>query len=144
MFLISLERFWKVDIWNGLTSPIWNLKHKLWPKEGSGAKLIIWLPTTKSWESPWFPCMQVVCHISLESSQQGAITLIQTSSPLEVCTQSYRPPKLPPKLLESQLWEFRDSHLGVPRQNATWMVAPWLGTKYTIRGKVVASPKSKP
>jgi hypothetical protein len=31
----------------------------------------IWLPTTKSQESPWFPYMQVACHIPLESSQQG-------------------------------------------------------------------------
>jgi len=39
------------------------------------------------------------------------------------------------------LWEFRDSHLGVPTQNDIWVLVPWLDTKYTIRGKVVASPK---
>jgi len=39
-------------------------------------------------------------------------------------------------------WEFWDSHLGVPRQNDIWVLAPWAGTKNTIRGKVVASPKS--
>jgi hypothetical protein len=44
-----------------------------------------------------------------------------------------------PKSREFQLWEFWD--LGVPGQNATWMLVPWPGTKYTIRGKVVASPK---
>jgi len=27
----------------------------------------------------------------------------------------------PPKLRESQLWEFQDSHLGVPGQNVIWM-----------------------
>jgi hypothetical protein len=32
--------------------------------------------------------------------------------------------------------------LGVSGQNAIWALVPWLGTKYTIRGKVVASPKS--
>jgi hypothetical protein len=37
-----------------------------------------------------------------------------------------------------------DSHLGVLGQNAIWMWASWRGTKYTIRGKVVASPKSGP
>jgi hypothetical protein len=49
-----------------------------------------------------------------------------------------------PKLLESKLWEFRDSHLGIPGQNDIWMWPPWRGAEYTIRGKVVASPKSGP
>jgi hypothetical protein len=39
------------------------------------------------------------------------------------------------------LWEFRDSHLG---QNDIWVLVPWPSTKYTIRGKVVATPKSRP
>jgi hypothetical protein len=69
-----------------------------------------------------------------------ATTLLQTSFESEVCTQSYGPPKS----LESQLWEFRDSHLGVLGQNDVWVLVPWLGTKYTIWGKVVASPKSGP
>jgi len=33
---------------------------------------------------------------------------------------------------------------GSPRKNAIWMWASWRGTKYTIRGKVVASPKFGP
>jgi hypothetical protein len=49
-----------------------------------------------------------------------------------------------PKSWESQLWQFRDSHLGVLGQNAIWMWASWRGTKYTIRGKVVASHKPGP
>jgi hypothetical protein len=65
-------------------------------------------------------------------------TLLQTSSQLEVCSQSYEAPNS----WESQLWEFRDSHLGVPRQNVIWMWTSWKGTKYTIRGKVMACPKS--
>ncbi len=48
-----------------------HLKHKLWPKERSGVKLTICLPTTKSWESTRFPYVKVVCNISLESSQWG-------------------------------------------------------------------------
>ncbi len=68
-----------------------------------------------------------------------AITLFQTSSPSKVCTQSYGPPKL----RESQLWEFRDSHLGILKQNDIWVLVSWPGTKYTIRGKVMASPKSR-
>ncbi len=45
-----------------------------------------------------------------------------------------------PKITGSQLWEFRDSHLGVPGQNAIWMWASWRATKYIIRGKVISSP----
>jgi hypothetical protein len=55
----------------GSHDPFGYLKHKLWPKEGSGIKLPIWLPTIKSWESPWFPCFQVACHILLKSCQWG-------------------------------------------------------------------------
>jgi hypothetical protein len=36
----------------GSHDPFKYLKHKLWPKEGSGVKLLIWLLTTKSRESP--------------------------------------------------------------------------------------------
>ncbi len=37
----------------GSHDPFGHLKHKLWPKEESGVKLAIWLPTTKSRESPY-------------------------------------------------------------------------------------------
>jgi len=49
----------------GSHDPFGHLKHKLWPKERSIIKLAIWLPTTKSQESPWFPCVQVACDIPL-------------------------------------------------------------------------------
>jgi hypothetical protein len=55
----------------GLHDPFGHLKHKLWPKEGLGVELTIWLPTTKIRKSPRFPCVQVVCHIPLQSSRQG-------------------------------------------------------------------------
>jgi hypothetical protein len=49
----------------GSHDPFGHLKHKLWPKERLEIKLAIWLPTTKSQESPWFPCVQVACNIPL-------------------------------------------------------------------------------
>jgi hypothetical protein len=49
-----------------------------------------------------------------------------------------------PKSKESQLWKFRDFHLGVPGQNDIWVLVPLLSTKYIIRGKVVAFSKSGP
>jgi hypothetical protein len=46
-----------------------------------------------------------------------------------------------PKVTGTQLWQFRDSHFEVSGQNAIWMWVSWRGTKYIIRGKVVATPK---
>jgi hypothetical protein len=39
-------------------------------------------------------------------------------------------------------WEFWDYHLGVLGHNDIWVLVLWSGTKYIIRGKVVASSKS--
>jgi len=50
--------------------PFGHLQHKLWSKERPGVKLAIWLPTTKSWESTRFQCVQVKCNTSLESSRR--------------------------------------------------------------------------
>jgi hypothetical protein len=77
---------------------------------------------------------------TIEKLSTRVITLFQTSFQSKVYTQSYGGLKLQ----KSQLWEFRDSHFGVLGQNAIWVLVPWRGTKYIIRGKVVASPKSRP
>jgi hypothetical protein len=55
----------------GSHRPFGHLRHKLWPKERSGVKWAIWLPTTKSRESTRFPCVKATCNILLESSWQG-------------------------------------------------------------------------
>jgi hypothetical protein len=39
---------------------------------------------------------------------------------------------------------FKTPHLGILGQNDIWVMVPWLGTEYIIRGKVVASPKFGP
>jgi hypothetical protein len=116
----------------GSHDPFGHLKHKIWPKKGSGVKLAICLPTTKSQESPQFLCVQMACNRLLESFRRG----------LQLC---FKPISIEglhvklwgPKSQEFQLWEFRDSHLGVLGQNPIWMWASWRGTKYTINGKVV-------
>jgi hypothetical protein len=54
-----------------LHEPFGHLQHKLWSKEGSGFKLAIWLPTTKSRESTRSRCVQVKCDTPLESSWGG-------------------------------------------------------------------------
>jgi len=52
----------------GSHDPFGHFKHKLWPKEGPGVKLPIWLLTTKSQKSPWFPRVHVTCNIPLKKS----------------------------------------------------------------------------
>jgi hypothetical protein len=121
----------------GSHDPFGRFKHKLWPKKGSGVKLVVWFPTTKNQGSPLISLRVGGMQHIVKQLLTRATTLLQTSSQLKVCTQIYGPPKLQ----ESQLWEFWDSHLGVLRQNDIWVLIPWPGTKYIIRGKVVASPK---
>jgi hypothetical protein len=81
----------------------------------------------KSWESNWqfnsrplkvgnwpdfLACRWRATYLGKLSTR--ATTLLQTSSQSEVFRKSYGPPKS----RESQVWEFRDSHLGVPEQKA--------------------------
>ncbi|CAM6008978.1 unnamed protein product [Sphagnum balticum] len=73
---------------------------------------------------------------TVEKLLTRATTLLQTALRSEVYSQSYGAPKL----RESPLARFRDSHAGVSGQKAIWMWPPWRGNEYTIRGKVVASP----
>jgi hypothetical protein len=121
----------------GSHDPFGHPKHKLWRKERSRIKLVVWRPIIKSQESTWFPCVQVAYNILLESSWQG----LQLCFRPHLNQRSAHKVMGAPKSQESQFWEFQDSHLGVPKQNAIWVWASWKGIKYTIRGKVVDSPK---
>jgi hypothetical protein len=100
-----------------------DLKCKLWLKEGSGVKLPIWLLRIKSQELPRFTCLQVACHILLEIFWWRQ------------------------KLCFKPHFNWRSLHkvMGLQSRkspNDIWVLAPWPYTKYTIRGKVVAFPKS--
>jgi len=112
-----------------------HLKHKLWPKEGLGVKLPVWLLTTKSQESTWFTRLQTMCNIPLESSRQELQLFfrphLNSKSNRKVMGFQSRGSL---GLREWESWE----------RKAIWMWAPWRGAEYTIRGKVVASPKSRP
>jgi hypothetical protein len=101
----------------GSHRPFGHLKHKLWPKEGPGVKLVVWLLTTKSQESIRFPCVQVECDMSLKSSWWG----------LQLCFKSHLNPRSTHKFMgpqscenpnfgnfETPTWESWDkSHLDV-------------------------------
>jgi hypothetical protein len=47
--------------------PFEYLKHKLWLKERSKVKVLIWFPTNKNQELPWITYVQEACHISLKT-----------------------------------------------------------------------------
>jgi hypothetical protein len=116
----------------GSHDPFGYLKHKLCPKERLGIKVPIWLPTTRSQESPWFTCVQMTCYILLKISWQGLqlcfkTHLNQRSTQEVMGFQSYRGPN------------FGTPNLGVPKQNDIWVKTPWPGIENIIKGKVVAS-----
>jgi len=69
-----------------------HLKHKLWPKEGSGVKLPVWLLTRKSRESTRFNCLQRACDIPLESSRRG----------LQLCLRLHLDPRSTHKIMGLQ------------------------------------------
>jgi hypothetical protein len=122
-----------------------HLKHKLWPKERAGSRIANLTPDLKkSGIDPIYLDVDDVTHI-VGNLLTRATTSFQTTLWSEVCSQSYGAPKS----RESQLARFQDSHAGVLRESresrerkVIWMWAPWRAAKYTIRGKVVASPKS--
>jgi hypothetical protein len=103
------------------------------------AKIGVWFSTTKSPKSPQFSYFQVACHILLKSSwrelQLGFRPHLHQRSACKVTSpQSRASPNF--GNFETPTWEFS-------RQNAIWMPVPWPNIEYTIRGKVVASPKSR-
>ncbi len=99
----------------------------------------IWLLTIKCRESPRFIFAQVACHIPLESSWRG----------LQLSFRPHLNQRLVEEIVSLQscgspnFGNFRIPNLGVPGQNNIWVLALWLGTENTTKGKMVASPKSR-
>ncbi len=71
VFFIPLERFWILDIQNGLAWAIWTFSAQVIVERRARSQIgnLIWLLTTKSRESTQSRCVQVECDILLESSQ---------------------------------------------------------------------------
>jgi len=69
--------------------------------------------------------------------------LLQTSFQSEVWTRSYGLPKWQKSQFQN-FWKFRDFQLGSREKNDIWVQPLWLVIDNTIKGMVVASPKSKP
>jgi hypothetical protein len=76
----------------GSHCPFGHLKHKLWPKERPGVKLVVWLPTTKSWKLTWFLFVQMSCNILLESSRRK----------LQLCFRPHLNPRSARKIMVPQ------------------------------------------
>jgi hypothetical protein len=81
----------------------------------------------------------MVCHILLENSQWG----------LQLCFNLTSIEDLHTKLWASKVTRVPISRiLGLPvgasKQNDIWVLALWPSIENTIRGKVMASPKSRP
>ncbi len=101
----------------GLHCSFGHLKHKLWPKEGPGVKLV--KHRKKSRIDPIYLCAENVRH-TVGKLLTRATTLLQTASRSEVYSQSYGAPKS----RESLLARFRDSHSGVSREKSHLDVGP--------------------
>jgi hypothetical protein len=124
----------------GSHDPFGYSKHKLWQKEGPKIKLSIWFLTTKSWKSPRCPCVEVTCQISLKSFWRRLQLYFKPH-----LNQSFAHKVMGFQSCESpNFGNFGTPNLRVPRQNDIWVLASWPCTKNTIKGKVVASPKSEP
>jgi hypothetical protein len=117
-----------------------HLKHKLWSKEKPRVKLTVWFLTTKSQESTRFPCVQATCNTPLKSSWRG----LQLCFGLHCKWWSTRKVMQPQSRGSSSCGNFGTPTWESWDKKAIWMWPPWRGIDNTIRGKVVASPKSGP
>jgi hypothetical protein len=99
--------------------------------------LAIWLPTIKSRESTRFPYVQVACNNhwkALDKWYNFALDLISIKG-LHIELWA-------PKVVGMPTLGISGFPFGIPGQKDIWMWALWRGIEYTVRGKVVASPKS--
>jgi hypothetical protein len=58
VFFISLKSYQSVDVENGLAWAIWTFAVQVMGKRRVGSQMLVWLPTTKSWESTRPRCVQ--------------------------------------------------------------------------------------
>jgi hypothetical protein len=120
----------------GLHDPFGYLKHKLWPKKGlgvltpdhlklrialiplhaSGVPHIVGKLLMRGYNFAWYFTSIGGLHIKLWDPKVTGIPILGISG----------------------------FPFGVLRQNDIWVLVLWPRTEYTIKGKVVASPKSRP
>jgi len=113
----------------GLRDPFRHLKHKLWPKEGP-LKV-----------GNWPDFLACRCHATyrwkaLNKGYKLASNLISIRD-LHIKLWA-------PKVTRDPVVKISGLPLEGPKTKWHLGALPWLGIEYTIRGKVVASPKSRP
>jgi hypothetical protein len=100
--------------------PFGHLQHKLLSKEGSGVKLAVWLPTTKSRESTQSRCAKVKFDTPLENSQRGRFKPCPNRRSEREVMNAQSPGSLNRDSFETPLWESRDKKpFGRERDGAT-------------------------
>jgi len=118
----------------GSYDPFGHIKHKLWPKEGSWVKLLIWFPTIKSQESlDFLACRWRAIYYwkDFDKGYNFASNLISIEG------------------LHIELWAPKVVGipalriLGVPGQNDIWVLVPWPGIEYIIRGRWCLPPSPR-
>jgi len=111
VLFIPLERFWSVDVQNGLAWTIWTYASQVMGERRSRVKLVVWLPTIKSRELTRFRCVQEQCDTPLERSRRR----------LQVCLKPHPNPRSGWEVMSAQspgspnrdsfgtpLWESRE------------------------------------
>jgi hypothetical protein len=124
----------------GSHDPFGHLQHKLWPKQRSWVKLPVWLPTTESQELTQFPCVQMTCNKPLENSRRGLQLWFRPHLNRRFAQEVLNPQSCGSPNFNNfgtPTWESRD-------KKPFRCHFLWGGAKYTIWGKVVASPESGP
>jgi hypothetical protein len=128
-FFISLESYWNVYVWNGLALLIWTSKTQVMAKRKVGSLKVRNWPDllTCRWHATYH--WKVV-----DEGYNFASDLIVIRG------------------LHEKLWAPKIAKIptvGISKflgksQKTIWMWPSWKGAEYTIRGKVMASPKSGP
>jgi hypothetical protein len=90
-------------------------------KKGPRVMLPLWFPTTKNRELPWFPCVQVACHIPLENSQRR----------LQLCCRPHFNRRSTHKVVGFPISRISRLQLGSPGTKWHLGADPWLGTDNT-------------
>jgi hypothetical protein len=120
---------------NGSHDPFGHLKHKLWPKERLGVKFDS-RPLKVENHLDYLVCKWHATYHG--KALDKGYNFISDLISIEGLHRKLCAPKVTKGatlgILRLPLWS--------PRKNVIWMPVPWPGTEYTIRGKVVASPKS--
>jgi len=136
-FFISLERYWNVNVWNGLAWPVWTFATQVMAKRKVRSQIGSLTPDHKKSGIDLTPMCADGVRYTVGKFSTRATTLLQTSSQLEVWARTYGLAKL----RESNLSNFRTPLWGSRDKKAIWMWALRRGAKNTIWGKVVAFPE---